>query len=781
MHRKQNLQSKLSIALLLALPTLALADPASCQISPLAQYIMPAQDDSMPSKEQIIVVADDGYLNDTTGNVRGNAEIFYGDGKMTSEQFTLDRIQNIVTSDGSIVRYATPNAVLVGSKIIHLLDQNETHLASASYYLKAEPNIQGRASEIDHRSTAQNTLLKNATYSTCTVDNEIWTVRAKDIDIDHVAGRAEAVNATFDVLGVPILYTPYLSFPIDGKRHSGLLFPKFQISRSNGVELFIPYYFNIAPNMDAILAPGYITKRGAAVQGNFRYLNEWQKLEMDGTYLFRDKQYDNKKRWIIKAESELNLTKNLTGNILFQNVSDVDYLADLEDQTGQYRDITLERHAVLNYRTEDWTSTLRVQDFIVTDRKIFTSAEGITSNPYGRIPQLLFNGGWEWKGLQFDLDAEFVRFEAKDDRYLNLEKPKSANRIDIMPSVSYRLENSWGFIEPKARFRYTHYDLSYKEISANRDKKRNLSRSLPILSVDAGLFFDRNLQFDKLFGGGDFVQTLEPRLFYLYAPYRSQSRIPIFDTTTKTSSFDNLFGFNDFYGADRQSNANKLAMAFTTRIIEESTGVEKFVFSLGQTRYFTSPRITIAGDFDEGENKLRKSSLTGHIGVAITPELSVSSNMEWSTSDKKVNYGTFDLRYKPAENKIFSIGYRYDRYDYGTDHKYFPTRAKAEQIDQIDASFYWAIDNKWAVVGRYNYAFNESKMIDSQLGVEFTDCCVTTRVAARYWRENIYDQDKQWRVYVEFDISGMGSVGQSTDKMWQDSISGYRSRKTRYF
>ena len=767
MPRKKNLQSKLSIALFLALPSLALANPASCQISPLAQYIMPAQGAENISKEQVFVMADDGYLNSTTGNVSGNAEIFYGDGKMISEQFTLDRVNNIITSDGDNVRYATPNAVLVGSKIIHLLDKNETHLSTASYYLKAEPNIQGRASEIDHRSTAQNTLLKNATYSTCTVDNEIWKVRAKDIDIDHEAGRAEAVNATFDLLGVPVLYTPYLSFPIDGKRHSGLLFPKFQISRSNGVELFIPYYFNIAPNMDAILAPGYISKRGAAVQGNFRYLNEWQKLEMDGTYLFKDKLYDDKKRWIIKAESELDFTKNLTGNLLFQNVSDENFMADLGDQTGLLRSVTLERHAVLNYRTENWIAKLRVQDFIVTDREI------VTSNPYGRVPQLLFNGSWEFKGFNFDLDTEFVRFEAKDNMYLDTNKPQNATRIDIMPSVSYRIENAWGFIEPKAIFRYTHYNLSYQNKTPN-NQNTSITRTLPILGVNAGLFFDRATHFDNLFGGGSFTQTLEPRAFYLYAPFREQgtgrNRIPIFDTSNRSSNFDNLFNFNDFYGPDRQSNANKLSLALTTRIIEDKTGSEKLVLSLGQTQYFSSPRITLGRDIPKGENEIKRSSLTAYAGVAITPKLYTSSNLEWSPTTKKVTYGTFDLRYKPAGNKFFSVGYRYDYYDY-----------VAEKIDQIDASFYWQINNKWAVLGRYNYAFSEAKMIDSQIGVEFRDCCVTTRVAARYWRENTYDKDKQWRVYIEFDLNGIGSIGQNTDQLWIDSISGYSSRKGRYF
>ncbi|UNM97369.1 LPS assembly protein LptD [Ignatzschineria rhizosphaerae] len=756
--------SKLAIALLIALPSIGFAEPIACQISPLAQYLTPETNNS---KAQMIVNADQGYLTDSEGKLEGNAEIFYGNDKIDSQSFTIDRVHQIVTSSGDHVRYATPGAVLVGSKIIHLLPKNETHLSNAQYYLKAEPNIQGRASQIDHRGNLQNTLLKEATYSTCAVDNEIWKVRAKDLDINHATGRAEAYNATFDLLGVPVLYAPYLSFPIDGKRHSGFLFPEVSISKSSGLELFIPYYFNIAPNMDAILAPGLISKRGFGVKGNFRYLNEWQEMELSGTYITKDRLYDHKKRWIIKGEQSLNFTKKFTGNILYQNISDEDYLRDIEDQTGLLDDTTLERHAVLDYRTENWTAKLRVQDFIVTDREI------IPYNPYARMPQLLFNSSWNLKGLNFGIESEFVRFSAKNDHLLDISRPHSATRIDLMPSVSYRFENSWAFIEPTARFRFTQYDLSYRHDVNRQGKKDRFSRSLPILSLDAGIFLEKNISFDKLFGGGDFVQTLEPRLFYLYAPYRNQSHIPLFDTSEITPSYYNLFNYNDFYGADRQSNANQLTTAFTTRIFDESNGAEKFYLSMGQTQYFTNPRITLGNDLNENDDKIRRSSFFAQTNMEVLPNLRVGGSVEWSPNTNQTTRATFDINYRPDDRKMFNIGYRYNRdlnlHDDNT------------QIDQIDASFFWQLNNRWAVAGRYNYAFSESKMIDSQLGVEYGDCCVTTRVAARYYRNNIYDSKKQWRIYLEFDLSGMGNVGQNTEKLWEQSITGFKPRRNRYF
>lgn len=767
MPRNKIVHSKLAIAVLLALPSLGLAEPIACQISPLAQYLMP--ETGHHSKAQMIVNADEGYLTDTEGQLSGDAEILYGNDRISSESFTIDRVHQIVKSSGDHVRYATPGAVLVGSKIVHLLPKNETHLSDAKYYLKAEPNIQGRASQIDHRGNTQNTLLKDATYSTCAVDNEIWKVRAKDLDINHETGRAQAYGATFDVLGTPILYAPYLSFPIDGKRHSGLLFPEISVSKSSGLNLFIPYYFNIAPNMDAILAPGMILKRGPALKGNFRYLNSWQSLNLSGTYLIKDRRYDHKKRWIIRGEQALNFNKNLTGNILFQNISDEDYLKDINDQTGLLEESTLERHAVLDYRTPNWTAKLRFQDFIVTDREI------VKQNPYGRLPQLLFRGDWDVKGFNFGIDSEFVHFYAKNNDFLGDDRPHEATRVDIMPSISYRLENAWGFIEPAARFRFTHYDLTYRQSASHADKDHHFSRSLPIISIDAGLFLEKDIQFKNLFGGGDFIQTIEPRLFYLYAPFRSQSHIPIFDTSSITPSYYNLFNYNDFYGADRQSNANQLTTAFTTRIFNEATGAEKFHLSVGQTQYFTNPRITYGDDLNTDHDKIRRSSLFAQTGIEITPDLRVGSSIEWSPTTDKTTRATFDINYRPSERKMFNIGYRYNRGLENEDPK------NSTEIDQIDASFFWQLDNRWAIAGRYNYAFSESKMIDSQVGVEYGDCCVTTRVAARYYRNNVYDSNKQWRIYLEFDLSGMGNVGQNTERLWEQSITGFKPRSRRYF
>ncbi len=757
--QKNYLYSKITIALLLGLPGISLSAPIACQISPLAQYIT---QDQQKSKTELYAASDDGYLTPTEGEITGNAQVFLGNDELLSEGFHLDRLNNVVTSTGKNVIYATPTAVLEGKEGVHYIDQSETIFKKASYYIQGLSNIQGRATEIDHQELRQNTLLQNATYSTCAVDNEIWKVQSRDLEIDHAEGRAIAKNATLDILGLPILYTPYISFPIDNKRHSGFLTPEISISKSDGFELFLPYYFNLAPNMDAILAPGFLEKRGVAVKGNLRYLNKWQELELSGIVLFRDKLYDNKNRWAYKFNQKFNFNKNLTGNLLYQDISDDTFQEDVNDQSGLLRELSLDREAVLNYRTPNWVAKVRFQEFVVTDPTI------IKAPPYGRAPQLLFHGGWDIKGFDIGLDAEFSRFFSKEsDQFSEKAKVKHANRIDIMPYISYRIGNPWSFLETTLRYRYTHYNISYNNLASTKDKPTTITRSLPILSAHAGLLLEKDLQLTHLFGGGDFVQTIEPELFYLYAPYRKQSDIPIFDTSPTSLNFFNLFSYNAFYGADRQSNANQVTMALTTRLFHSKTGAERFVFSLGQTRYFDPPRIRIGEDLEHSD--LKKSALNARVEVTIIPGLKVDSNLQWSPTDKRISNATLNLKYNPESRKIFNINYRYNRSDYNT------------KSDFIDTSGFWQLNQKWAIAGRYNYSITESKMIESLVGIEYRDCCVATRVGARYFRENIADNEKQWKLYLEFELDSIGSIGQNNQKLWADNISGYTVPKVRRY
>lgn len=751
--------TKVAVALLLLLPAKPLlANTLSCEITPIAGYLQKVRENA--TEEEIYAIADHGDLDDNVANLYGDVVMTFGNAQLASESFTLDRLTNIARSTGENVRYASTDTVLVGDEMIYAVDDEITDVENAHYFIRAMQDIQGRAKHIKHNEIAQSTLLNEATYSTCTVDNEIWRFKSNNLELNHEAGRAKARNTRFDIFGVPVLYTPYVSFPIDGKRHSGLLFPQISINRSSGVGFALPYYFNIAPNMDALIAPGFISKRGNTLYSEFRYLNRWQELSVRGDYLFKDKLYNDRNRWSINVQQKSRFSDNLTGNLLFQQVSDEDYFKDLEDQSGLLSETTLERVAELNYRERNWSSTLRFQQFHVVDRDI------VRDDPYARLPQIIFTGNWQKFGVNFGLSAEAVHFHTKvTDR--RPQRPQNANRLDITPMVSYRLENAWGFFEPQARLRLTSYDLRYRDHKYEPKKGTQFNRALPILSIDTGIFLEKEMNLDHLFGGGDFIQTLEPRLFYLYAPYREQSHIPIFDTTNITPSYSSLFQHNAFNGPDRQSNANQLTTALTTRFIRRDSGAEKLKLSAGQTRYFDNPRITRGNDLSKDAAKNNRSEWFIEGETEILSRLYTNWTWQWSPKSRRTTRSTVDLRWEPRERRVVNLGYRYSR----------TPNADRAAIDQIDLSSFWQLNHKWAIAGRYNYAINDSQMIDSHIGFEYGDCCVNTRFIARYYRKSPNDSQKQWRAYLEFEFNGVGNIGQDTEAIWDKSITGFRKKR----
>lgn len=747
---------RLLLTLVAFTPTLAAA--LECRISPLETYILKSH--AKIKANEMVLLADEGTLTPTEGNLKGNVLIQDKGGNFYSESIFLDRVNNIIFSKNDPVYYGSHQVAVQGEQFKHFLDEEITDLISGSYYLSGEQPAQGRANTLHHEAQKETTTLTRATYSACPVDNEIWTIESNDLEIRHDEGRAYAKNATFQLGGYSVLYTPYISFPIDRERHSGLLTPIIRVGRSDGFILRVPYYFNLAPNYDATLGVGIMTKRGPIFDGEFRYLNTWQEASLGLEYVPDDRQYGHK-RWSYLFDQQLTFNPYLTGNILLQKVSDDSYVKDFDDTVGLLSKTNLERHASLIY--SDGTSSLsfRLQDFQIIDK------EAIKQKPYSRLPQIAFTT-LQTKGLlEYGVEAEFVRFTTHLGYYDASRadtRPKIGNRFDIKPFLRLNFENSWGFFRPGIAYRYTHYWI--KDHNPHYVGLKNFHRSLPIYSVDSGVFLERNLQLENLFGGGDYIQTLEPRLFYLRVPFRSQSHIPLFDTSLFTPSYSTLFKTSVFTGADRQNDANQLTTALTTRFINAKTGVEKLRLSAGQIHYFSKPRIRRGDDLTREEAKRQYSEWFIEGDFEIIPKLYSNLTWQWVPKKRRTNKTTFDLRYQPEAQKILNLSYRYSHNDSRPNNT----------INQIDLSSFWEINSKWSLIGRYNHSLNNGRMIDTMAGVQYNNCCVRIQALTRIYRDHPLDRDKQWRLYLMFDLKNMGSFGQSTDILLEEQISGYHYR-----
>lgn len=796
-------RKKIYIALIIGLaqaPVMAKSPPAgafgACRVSPLAEYIQPSS--NVMDSETVYLSGKYADSNEQFSNIREDIVAYYGNARIDAEHLVLDRQKNTLQGKNQSIRYSSDSAVIESNSFTSYLNNSEYEGEDVTYYMH-QIEAQGKARYAINRQNEKTSDFEQVTYSTCPVGSEVWQLSSEELYLDENTGRGVARHAKLSLFGVPVLYSPYFSFPIDDRRQTGFLFPIVSMDKSGGLSIRAPYYINVAPNFDVTLIPGFYTKRGLILGAETRYLNEWQNSTLRLEVLPNDRVFrknernaanaalsegnpfykkDNSTRWSVLFDQQLKLMPKLNGRILFQQVSDDQYAEDIQDAVGLLSKTNLERVGELTYSDDNWQTTLRFQHFQILDRDI------IPDDPYARMPQLLFNGNWMTEqGILYGFYGEAVNFTTNVSRNLP-NRPKSGVRLDLMPYVGFRAENSWGFFEPRLAYRFTHYDLKYQDFAGYQrpNQPNTLHRSMPVLSVDTGVTFERDTNFTSLFGGGDFVQTLEPRLFYLYVPYRNQSDIPIFDTGSVTPSFDSLFATNQFTGADRQSNANQITTALTTRFINEETGVEHFRLSAGQIYYIDDPRITTDKDLPTRSecyesnlvndnvnnrcNRSRSSEWFVESNVQLTSDFSGRVTWQWSPDSKKTTRLSYDLRYQPEERKIINVGQRYYR---------DPNYSNDYTTHQLDITSYWEVSNNWALVGRYNYSLEENRLNDSFVGFEYSDCCVATRVAARYYRNNLFDKKKEWKAYLQFELKGLGNFGTDTDNMWKDSVYGYQT------
>ncbi|MDX1605206.1 MAG: LPS assembly protein LptD, partial [Candidatus Competibacterales bacterium] len=522
------------------------------------------------------------------------------------------------------------------------------------------------------------------------------------------------------------------------QRQSGWLVPKAGYDSEGGFDLALPYYWNIAPARDATLRPRLLTDRGLMLGAEYRFLTPRSRGQLSAEFLPDDQAFgDDRSSFRIEHRAQ-----PLTGfytDLLYQEVSDDDYLDDLGDSIGLLGPDYLDRHLDLNYRARRWQAGLRVQQFQILDRALFPPEDG----PYDRLPQLVFDGSLpaQFGGLNLALRGELTRFEH--------ELHVDGTRADLETGFGWPLEWPAGFLRPRLQYRYTAYALD--GVEADADDRPD--RAAPVGSLDAGLFLERMVDRDWLGGSG--LQTLEPRLFYLYVPHRAQDDIPLFDTTEIDRSYTWLFLDNRFTGADRLGDANQLTAAVTTRLLREDDGDERARLSLGQIFYFRDRRVTL--DPASPPERDPNSGLIAEGRVALGGGLALRGHYQWDAERDRTQRSALHFNYEPLPNRVINLSHAFVR----------------DTLEQLDLSFAWPVDQRWQVVGRWNYSLALDRNLDTFLGVGYEDCCWALRLLGRQYRDEPRDADARNSVYLQLELKGLSSVGRSIDRLLRDTIFGY--------
>lgn len=682
----------------------------------------------------------------------GNVTLRRGDQLLHTDNLQFDQETGRYVADGS-VRYQDGGLRVVADQLEGDQDLDSHVLRNVRYQL-VERRGSGGADHIEMQGS-QGTLY-DSSYSTCPPDERLWELRAKRIDIDTEEGMGVARNASLRIGKVPVLYVPWFSFPIDERRRTGLLYPNVRVSGRNGFDWSQPIYFNLAPNYDATLTPRLMTKRGLLLGNQFRYLVPRGRGVLEVDYLHDDRlTRDGLAEEIEQGVPEENRRVSNRGRVYFGGhhnlsrawqaranlnwISDPRYTEDMTNVLDGMTSIALASTIGVYGRGRYWNAGVMAQQWQLAD---YTLRE--RNLQYGRLPRLF--GNWrqplgEW--LEVGMDAEAVRFAHVD------ENRHGGSRVDLKPFISMPMGGASWFMTPTLAWRHTEYRLEQALVDTLPGDDRSPSRSTPIASLDAGLFFER----ETSVRGTRYLQTLEPRLFYLNVPYRDQAHLPRFDTRPMTFSWGQLFRDNRYTGPDRQTDANQLTLAVSSRFLRQSDGREKLSANLGQIIYFDDSRVTVPGERPVEQGR---SAWIADGSYMVNDRWSLGASYQWDPKFRRQDLVSVRSRYLVGDTGVINLNYRNRR----------------GLLEQADLSFLYPLNPNWSVVGRYYYDLMNSRLLEGIAGVQWESCCLAVRLVGRRYLRN-RNAELNNAVQLEVELKGLGSAGPDTAERLRRAILGY--------
>ena len=783
----------LPLSIAVCLPAMADDKPLNWGLCPATDVIpaftdaptpVPGQDKAAASaarEQQPTDIEGDQLLGTTTvPQYEGNVALRRGDQFVGTDKLSFDTESGNYIADGN-VRYQDASIRMV-AKRAEGNQESDTHKITDIQYQLVSRRGNGDAESVDLQGAVGQ--MHRSTYTTCDPSQPVWKLSAPQIEVDNDEGFGTARNAVLRIGKVPVLWAPYFKFPIDDRRKTGLLFPQLGMSGRNGFDYTQPIYLNLAPNYDDTLMPRYMSRRGLMLDNEFRYLYNGGRGELLTAYIPNDTLRD-RDRGRVMFSGYHNVDSHWQARANLAWVSDERYVEDFANRLVGVTASNLQSTVGLYGTGQNWTAGIMADRWQLTDYTLNESALA-----YNRQPRLYFN--WDkpvlsW--LETGVYAEAVRFTHEDINFKygpeagpDLEYTRTGQtqrmyggaRLDLKPYVSLPFSGAAWYVTPTLAYRYTAYDLDRQLADSIR---RNVlvsqgvdpatatpeqlrgntspSRSLPIGSIDAGLFFDR----ETTIGGRSFLHTLEPRLFYLRTPYRNQDELPIFDTRDFTFSWGQLFRDSRYTGADRQNDANQLTMALGTRFIDQTTGRERFSAAIGQIQYFDESRVTAVPGGPPVEKG--KSAWIADANYMVNDRWTLSATYQWDPKYKREDLASFRARYLMPNDGVVNLTYRHRINPDGTD-----------LLKQADLSFLYPLNPRWSLVGRYYYSLEDKKPLEIIGGVQWDSCCLAVRAVARRYVRN-REGELNNSIQLEFVLKGLSSLGQDTDRTLRRAILGY--------
>ncbi|MFM9968375.1 MAG: LPS-assembly protein LptD [Burkholderiales bacterium] len=671
----------------------------------------------------------------------GDAILRRGEKTIAADWIRFSSENDEVEAKGN-VRLEQGGAVITGPALRLRTEDSIGRVDNPAYTITTSSKVDGSpiaargvASQIELNGEGIYRLV-NASFTTCVPGDDSWYMQVDELGLDYGREVGTARWATIHFFGTPIMTAPFVDFSLNNQRKSGFLAPTFAASGKNGAEVSLPYYLNLAPNRDLTITPRYMVKRGLMVSNEFRYLEPTSRGNARFEFLPQDEVRGGRRSAI--SVTNAFASGPYSGGLSLNKVSDNDYFRDLSSRLNFVSQTYLPREGFASYSGNWWGTgtygvTTRAQSF-----QTLQPPNGTIPNQYSRLPQVLLSANRpDIRGLDFAVTGEAVDFH----------HPTQVRgvRSTLNPSISLPLLTPGAYITPKIGFHSTSYSLTNTAPGA----AASFQRSMPIVSVDSGLTFER----DAAYFGQAYQQTLEPRAFYLKVPYKDQSAIPLFDTAVADFNYAQIFSENGFTGGDRVNDANQVTLALTSRLLAPSTGQEAFRATIAQRYYFGRQQVTLNPATPPRD--FTASDWLASVAGRVAPAWTVEGATQYSQRESRIERLTLATRFQPEVHKTLNLSYRFLR----------------DQFNQIDASGQWPLAGRVYGVGRYNYSMRDHRVVEALAGFEYNaDCWIGRFVFQRFASAAGVATHT---VFLQIELNGFSKIGSDPFEALRRNIPGY--------
>jgi LPS-assembly protein len=661
--------------------------------------------------------------NESIAYFSGQVELTRPAQVLLADELTMNNVTEQVKASGNVTFESDTSQLRTEFMTMNQKDQS-AYFTTSSFTL-SEQHVRGTANEVIQFSSSLSRY-KKIQYTTCDPGNSNWHLTADQLDINQESGLGTAQHATVYIQDLPVLYLPYLQFPIDDRRMSGILAPTIGSSTDSGDIISIDVYWNIAPNLDATITPIWYGKRGLQINTENRYLFKHHTGQLYLSILDDQKQNDNRsfQKWLHQAD----LGSNITADIALRHVSDDTFFDDFRSLGDSDDNVThLKQHIIFNHSTKLWTSNLLLQTY---------QTPGTTKQPYSQLPKLTVNSRFKKfdNGVQFNTINEWVRFDHESNIV--------GDRTHLLPYLSWNQSDSWYFFKPKLEYAFSDYQLNNNNLGDN-----SIQREIPIFSLDTGLLFDREMNTES-----NWIQTLEPRLYFLRTPYENQSHIPVFNSALLSNSYNNFFKSNRFSGSDRIGDANQISLGIGTRFLDNDSGAQLLYSRIGQIFYANDRRVQISGNKPQ---TLPNSNIITETTVNPNRNLSINTKLVYEQTTKEIS------------EKTLSVHYLKDGFAANLEYFFDDT-----VLEQAAISMVYPINPRWTMVAKYSESILFNKPDENLLGVNYESCCWGIKMLASQTSNDSFTETDN-AVFIELTLKGLGQSSQVLDSQLANAIVGY--------